>query len=189
MTKLVSVTRSTEFTHSTLGYVKKEHQKVLYYLFKSYETGVDQSKDILHTLSAGAAMIGLAAAANGANVVVEWVKNDHAGVIVPDDRPARYEREPPRVIRLWLSQPPSTILKTLPTLAANDRALPQIPVFGGMMEISSHVSRTFSCSHSTEVGLALWKEAVAMGQQANWRSTKGFDNLGFDQKLSFALTD
>ncbi|CZR69424.1 uncharacterized protein PAC_19324 [Phialocephala subalpina] len=192
MTELAGLVGSAKFTHSPMGYVKMEHQKVLVHVFNSGEASTSSSMEILNSLSAGAAMIGLAAAANGANVVVEVIKNDHVTILKPKNRPAKYERETPRIIRLWLSQPPSTILKNLSPDGLNawdkinkggSELLP-LPIYGGMLEISSHVAKNFSCGHSTEVDLALWKVAVLTGQQATWVSMGGPD-----KKLAFALTN
>ena len=141
-------------------------------------------------------MISLAATANGANIVVECVRE--TGVTQIDDVPGRlssYAQEDPLFIRLWLVQPPTTMMheirsdfRNFATNVEDDPNLLSLPVYGGMLEIATHISNQLGCELSSEEALALW-QGVSVGRCALWLIKSSFDpgfgyfSLFFDDEL------
>jgi hypothetical protein len=181
--RLTCLIGRTKHLQTSLKYVKLEHQKLLTYLLSIQAAGGEGGMECFNTLSAGAAMIALAAAANGANVLVECIQETRVTQLKPGGL-STHDRESPRLVRLWLTQPPTTIMHDISVDALNswntleeDSSLLSLPVYGGMSEICTHVSKQLGCDHhSQEESLALWQQAVRLGQEAQWKTQRGVDN-------------
>jgi hypothetical protein len=179
MGRLTCLIGRTKLPGTSLKYVRVEYQKLLRYLLSIHEGRME----CLNTLSAGAAMIALAAAANGANVLVECIQETGVTQLKPHGS-STYGGGSPRLVRLWLTQPPITVMHDISLDAPNvwnnlegDSSLPSVPVYGGMSEICTHVSKHLGCDHhSTGESLDLWQHAVSLGQEVRWKTQPGVNN-------------
>ncbi|KAI1271644.1 hypothetical protein F5Y07DRAFT_413365 [Xylaria sp. FL0933] len=146
---------------------------------------------IHNTLHLTSAYIALAAAANGANVVVEGIC-DHGSKIFPrephpDEQPSMF------LLRLWLTQPPEHICGILrhykDLYASNesessDKRGENVTIVGGSMEIAIAMARKLGLrldlTHGDELeGLTrLWRRSTAYGISLRW-SVKMRTTLGF----------
>lgn len=130
------------------------------------------------TLSAGVAMIALAAHAQGANVQLECVipavregEMDHEIEIkqIPQVR----SKPGGIVVKLWLMRPPLEMRVEIPGLDSctrplNERATPALTVYGGAAEISKFVANQIGASLKADQSLKLWEEGLKIGEQAIW---------------------
>ncbi|MCJ1457227.1 hypothetical protein MMC28_007594 [Mycoblastus sanguinarius] len=187
MGQLMNLLSSNSSLVSSLKYVKMEHQKLLELLLSSPPPDGQVREKCFNTLSAGTAMIGLAAAANGANVIVECVRESGTTQLDVPSRLSTYSQDP-LIVRLWLMQPPTTLIheirsdfKDFLTNAEDDPNLHSLPVYGGMLEIATHVSTQLGCDLSPEEALALWHGGLSVGREALWtaKSTTANKHVSF----------
>jgi hypothetical protein len=174
MERLMHLLGGNSSLGSSMKYVKMEHQKLLELLLSSGPLDGQVSEKCFNTLSAGTAMIGLAAAANGANIVVECVREGGVNQLDVPGRLSTYGQDP-LIVRLWLVQPPTTMMREIRpdikdflTNTEDDPNLHSLPVYGGMLEIAVHVSNQLGCDLSPEEALALWQRGVSDGRKALW---------------------
>jgi hypothetical protein len=182
LAQLTNISASRSLKGASLKYAKFEHQRVLGFLLDPTTAGPHGSTSYLHTLSAGAAMIGLTAAANGADVLVECVRESGIIPINPSPRLSNATPGPRKVIRLWLIQPPTTILEDITAdgifqweSQEQDALTPWLAVYGGDLELSIHVAQHFHCNLTAEEILALWQAGNTAAQEATWTARRGFN--------------
>ncbi|KAI4130467.1 MAG: hypothetical protein LQ347_003362 [Umbilicaria vellea] len=130
------------------------------------------------TLSAGVAMIVLAARAQGANVQLECVipavqvgELNHELKI--KQIPQAGSKPASIVVKLWLMRPPPEMRVEIPDLdsytrSVNEWATPALTVYGGAAEIAKFVADQIGASLEADQSLKLWEEGVKIGEQAIW---------------------
>ena len=134
-----------------------------------------------HTLSAGAAMIALAARAQGAHVQLDCVMPvdpEHVGpqIMVTRQIPPASNKPVSLQVKLWLIQPPREIREKMPGLEpithlSTELAAPQSTVFGGAAEISSFVAAQLGAFWKLEYCLKIWNEGFNIGKRAIWSAS------------------
>ena len=140
--------------------------------------GYGKAEDVLHTCSAGSAMIALAALANGADIRIECI-TDHGRILVPPEG-SQSTDQASFVVCLWLTQtlnPPKDMvnepgMKTeVPfpdSLSGSNYITTTLPIYGGIAEISAFVAQQFGCSNESDCALALWARGMEVGEAASW---------------------
>lgn len=180
--ELTAASGSKSLPDRSLRYTRFEHQKVLSFLLQSSKDKADISNQFLNTLSAGAAMIGLAVSANGADILVECVIE--SGTIQINRRLTSGESlcKSSRIIRLWLKQPPTTIMQDLnsrgsivPNTERDDKTQLFVPVYDRELELLLYVAQQLNCDLRGDKLLELWQRGIAAGQLASWNCRRGKD--------------
>lgn len=129
-----------------------------------------------HTLSASAAIIALAAASNGANVVVQCQTDAKLPVILAEPRNKEKRKWHTFVFTLWLVQPPIEVSASLRLLSGQEYFEPRsttygsLPIIGGMLEVSRIVAGRLGCLERQDEQLALWQNAVTIGAKCVWQA-------------------
>ncbi|KAF2681456.1 hypothetical protein K458DRAFT_457041 [Lentithecium fluviatile CBS 122367] len=180
LAKLVVLVGSSKFLESVAKPSQLKQEQILSWLLDnpSGRKETDEGYPVFHTLSAGAVMIALAAAANGANLRVQCTTDDANGrpneVVLHDVRSRQSGNDALLIVHLWLSQPPpgvATILRSILTreeFASRTIFSGALPVHGGMAEISKLVSQQIRCKNSSQECLELWERGVATGTTCSW---------------------
>ena len=159
-------------------YAQQDHERFVQYLLNG-DPNVARGQSTFHTLSAGTAMLGLAAYANGVPVRVVCVseKESKGEVLVPLEQPDRSRL----CLSLWLVEPPPEVRRQLNAARCGFDQLYELssplPQYGGSLEIALVVAQHLKLPHETRQELVFWdwkirfwKEAVREGAKACWRS-------------------
>ncbi|KAI9691036.1 MAG: hypothetical protein M1822_008656 [Bathelium mastoideum] len=203
MAELTQVSGSRRLSKKSLRYARFQHQNVLSSIFKRSSIGSNRENELYNTVSVGAAMIGLAAAANGADILVECVIENGSRVLINEQSTsAQHSSRQYLIIRLWLKQPPTTVISNLSIRGQDvnevddEAAGPRLPIYGGDLELSAHVASELNCSLRSEEVLGLWQEGLLTGQCAKWRGRRENPRVGnevtyvdnfFDAEVPFDL--
>ena len=172
MSELVQIVGSSNFLARSTTYARSDHQKLLRQLLGQKTFVVKKPKHYFHTLSAGSAMIALAAAANGANVKVQCMTKERT-VVLPSQPRVKTTQEPFTVI-LWLMDVPDELkadiggLGMTYSLLKNDPKARTLTLHGGAAEISRVIARQLQCSVTSEEAHTLWERGVAAGEAVSW---------------------
>lgn len=182
MAQLTTASGSARLARGSLKYSKFEIQNLLSFLLQDPGDDVRSDNQFLNTSSAGAAMVGLAASANGADVLVECITESGTVQINKPSSSAESLRKSCCVVRLWLKQPPTTIMRDLNakggmTYDTKPDATVQLslPVYGGELELSLHVAHELECDLREEEILTIWQASIATGQSATWTCRRGIN--------------
>lgn len=176
-------------------YSRLDHHRLLKYLLD----GTSSRPARFHTLSAGTAMIALAAQANGANIILQCATSSNEIVAIPENHPRRTNAQP-IIVTLWLADPPDDIAQTLRVVGGTSgsqkrsRAKPSnlLPVYGGNSEISQMIALHLPFTDEADACLRLWEEGLRLGAKASWEVTDaGIHLQNFSLRLSetFVRTD
>ena len=178
MSELAVLMGSTNAFASASEFVQEDHQRLLRELL-SYREAKSGCSKTFHTFSGGSAMIALAALANGAHVSLECI-TESGTVAMPSSMPQRaYPRQRSFRIMLWLVDPPADVKAELSAISRTfgvsigrpDTVI--LPIFGGMSEICTVVSRQLGCTNSFDETFSMWQAGVIEGQRATWESKRG----------------
>ncbi|KAH7143613.1 hypothetical protein EDB81DRAFT_947670 [Dactylonectria macrodidyma] len=177
---------SVAFQQSANRSSRGQYERLLRQLLGQQTTIEGQSKTVFNTLSTGAAMIGLAALANGADVRV--VCQTSTGTAeVPQRRSSRHESSVFTLI-LWLREPPSAIAEDMGFLGGMDDMQDKgdeadmVTVYGGAVEISRYVASQTGADMAHDLLLAVWELRIEAGEAASWEMCR-------PNQPSFRLTD
>jgi hypothetical protein len=136
-----------------------------------------QENETFHTLSAGATMIALAAAANGANIRVLCMTHDKGTVVLSESDSMSHRSFGRRLeVILWLVQPPPEVAEQLRAISHRDDFEPRttfsgmLPILGGIAEVSSIVSQQIECECSHDEILEFWVKGLSAGGSCTWNS-------------------
>ena len=178
MSELVAVVGSSLFLETTNDPSQCEQDRFLHHLLGDPQSHpCDDSGSNFHTLSAKAAMIALAAASNGANVVVQCRTPDGGSKTLSKAKRHPRGSEHTFVLTLWLTKPPPDIAWILKSYQGREDFEPRtlltgpIPIFGGVAEIARSVGRRFGCEASQEEQVALWETSVLVGKACAWEAS------------------
>lgn len=186
MSELAYCVGGTAFLDQTTRHSRSQYQKLLRQLLgqRTYIQG--KSTTVFNTLSAGAAMIGLAARANGANILVDC-RTASGPVIIPSSQDSNRETSEFTIV-LWLIEPTQSIADEL-SLAGEkyshrlgDPKEETITLHGGALEISRAVAQQSGCDLAPEIVLELWQRGVSAGECASWE-------VNPNSELLFRLSD
>ncbi|KAM7211094.1 hypothetical protein V8F06_013514 [Rhypophila decipiens] len=186
MHELVHIVGGADFLESMSTHTHKEMERFLAFILGNPEEPAESNSGaktrVFDTFSAGAAMIALAAIANGASIELNcWVDgNASIPVALPG---AGGSTRPPRKVgsllefNLWLTTPPDDVRVKLRAVSGDEPAEGRasiggmLPVWGGMSEISRIVARQTNCRERPDVVLALWENGIAAGRSVQWRAS------------------
>jgi hypothetical protein len=180
MANLVHRAGSAKFLKSVENPSQHEQERMLSWLMACPSTLIvnNDRHPTFHTLSAGAAMIALAAAANGANVQVQCTVEGKNGrpeeVILYDAGQVLAGVDSLFQVHLWLIQPPTEVSEQLRTIRTREDFEPRtvftgaLPVFGGGAEISKLIKEQSGCKSTVQECLEFWEAGIANGRQCVW---------------------
>ena len=166
---------SNDGLHFSSQYSQERDQRFLERLFDSRNSQGSFGPEF-HTVSAGSAMIALAARVNGANVCVDCVSVRGRVTIPPES--AQSSHQAPFTLCLWLRQPPPEVRANMESWIIGedlDRSsdLPRmLPAYGGAAEIAPIVVKQLGYSGTLDGTLELWQEGEEMGKSVTWRCTR-----------------
>ena len=160
-----------------MGSEPSEKDKEIYPAYRQFGR-----RKVFSTLSAGVASVGLAAAANGADVSVECIsRNNDREVTVFLPRDGHPSRQSTFVIRLWLCTPPFSFYVRPREYDGAENELRDdyatLIIYGGDREIALSAARELDFwdaqafdhgKHERDV-VALWQDGVAAGLDLKWR--------------------
>lgn len=176
MASLVLVIGDAEFSRSHTESSEREQERFLQRLLGDHRNA-HREKDCsdFDTLSAGAAIIALAAEANGANIVLSCQTRDGEKVITKfSDRNVNPQHR--FTFKLWLIKPPPGVAESIRSFHSTENTPPActtyspLPLIGGNLEISRFVARQIDCQHTAEETLALWQTALENGRRVTWNA-------------------
>jgi hypothetical protein len=179
MTKLVVEVGSSRFLESVQEPSQHEQERILSWLLACpTDLGANERHPIFHTLSAGAVMIGLAAAANGANIQIKCTVEGRDGrpeeVVLFDPSCSHSTPDNLVEVHLWLTQPSPDVAEKLRSILTREDFEPRtvfsgaLPVFGGAAEISKLISGQLGCKSTMQECLDFWEAGVANGMECTW---------------------
>lgn len=158
-------------TATTLSkYSHIDHCRFLKHLLSHSQSG-DEIPAEFHTLSAGTAMIALAAMANGANVSLHCVVEENHRVSIPENH-TTITKASPLLVVLWLVKPPTEVQDKIRVLGDSQKKRRKelgprtLTLYGGDAEISQIVAQHLLCSDENHS--QLWKAGMYLGGQATW---------------------
>ncbi|KAK7995439.1 hypothetical protein PG990_014212 [Apiospora arundinis] len=171
MTTLAMTIGSAEFSKSSGRFAQYEQDRFLGCFLGSPEArdakGTEHSN--FDTLSARAALVAIACAANGANVQVRCMTKREGPVFITEPIPASKDPNNVFTFTLWLVQPPSDVAKTLRSYETKGNFEPRfiehgpMPIFGGQREIimlvASQLGLDINDDKEIERQIDLWKSA------------------------------
>jgi hypothetical protein len=179
--QLVLAVGNGKFTQSVTTPSQHEQERFLSRLLTPNPSH-KQEVESFHTFSAGATMIALAAAANGADIRVLCMTHDKGTVILTEGNIANHHRaaEARLEVTLWLVQPPPDVAERLRTISHREdfelrttfRGM--LPVVGGVTEVSSIVSQQMHCQCSNDEILEFWVKGLSAGALCTWDSRVTF---------------
>lgn len=196
LSALIGKSRNTSLSK----YSRLDHRRLAKHLLDSTPSRPAE----FHTLSAGTAMIALAARANGANVELQCATADNDLVVIPQNHPPT-TGERPIMVKLWLIEPPEDIAQTIRVVGGGRTSQTQtrsrshaatsnmLPVYGGNSEISQMIARHMPRAPDAEVCLRLWDEGLRHGAGASWEVsctalTPSTENMRLRLSESFVRT-
>lgn len=193
--QLSSLVGKSRNASSLSKYSRLDHHRLLKYLLD----GTPSRPARFHTLSAGTAMIALAAQANGANIIFQCATSRNETVAIPKNYPRKTNAQP-IIVTLWLADPPDDIAQTIRVVGGTSssqkrsRAKPSnlLPVYGGNSEISQMIALHLSFTDEADACLRLWEEGLRLGAKASWEVVAaGIHMQNFSLRLSetFVRTD
>lgn len=191
MGELANVVGRATFQDQTNRHARAQYRKLLRQLLGQRTALPDKPKNIFNTISGGAAMIALAALANGADVRV-ICETPSGAVEIPREGRYTYSDMSFTVV-LWLREPPEQVAQEL-GLVGGEAPGPEddttsktsgqlLPIYGGTAEICRAVASKTGCRLSHEELMELWDLGIQTGISATWRV---FPSL--DQGLRIQLT-
>jgi hypothetical protein len=175
MAQLVSTVGNGKFLQSVTVPSLHEQERFLFHLLAPHSSDKQDSYPF-HTLSAGAAMIALAAAANGANIRVLCMTHDKGTVVLFESDGTSRSFGKRLEVTLWLVQPTPDVAEKLRAISHRDNFEPRttfngmLPILGGVAEVSSIVSRQIECECSREEILEFWMNSLSAGGSCTWNS-------------------
>ncbi|KAF4417570.1 hypothetical protein F53441_14509 [Fusarium austroafricanum] len=170
--ELTNVVGSAAFQEQTSRHARAQCQKLLQQFLGRRTSITGKPDNIFNTLSAAAAMIALAAMANGAHVRV-ICQTSSGSVEIPQGGRTFYSPSVFTVI-LWLTEPPAILASEL-SMVGEGNELPlydsdpkHIPIYGGAAEISRAVVLQTGCKLPDDLAMEIWERAVQEGSLASW---------------------
>jgi len=178
--QLVFAVGNAKFLQSVTEPSQHEQERFLSHLLAP-DPSHEQEIKSFHTLSAGAAMIALAAVANGASIRILCMTHDK-GTVVLSESDSKSHRGVARTLEviLWLVQPPPDIAEQLRAISHREDFQPRttfsgmLPILGGAAEVSSIVAQQIGCKCSHEEILEFWVKGLRAGGLCTWNSRVEF---------------
>jgi hypothetical protein len=186
MSDLTQLVGGSDFLDRTTRHSSGQYKKLLRQLLGQKTFVVGRPKLVHHTLSAGAAMITLAAIANGAHAQV--ICKTSTGTFVLPKKARPLTQESAFTVYLWLTEPPDTMAGDL-TLAGREYYVRKtdipfgLTVYGGSIEVVRALSKLLCCPLRDHTMLEIWTNGILEGESATWEIKVA------SQQLLFTLSD
>ncbi|KAJ4250247.1 hypothetical protein NW762_012062 [Fusarium torreyae] len=191
--ELTHVVGSAVFQAQTSKHARSQCQNFLRQFLGRRTFLPNKPDNVFNTFSVGAAMIALAAMANGADVRV--ICQSASGTVeIPQGGRNFYSASVFTVV-LWLREPPKMLASELSMVGegydgTQDDSEPNaLPIYGGAAEISRAVVSQTGCGLPDDLALEIWERGVWEGALASWEVGSQTAFRLTDQALNCAVPD
>lgn len=176
MTKLAAFIGNSSFMASASKPSLRERKRFLSRLLGNpRDRRHAETQSDFDTFSADAAVIALAAAANGAQLLVSCETSGGTEILFdPGDRVNGPEHV--FTFQLWLVPPPPSLALHLRNVATGDELQLSanrdrcLPFLGGNSEIARLVAKKLACQENSNIIIPLWQNALEIGYHCPWKT-------------------